>query len=95
VSNAGTQTSSGNITVAIYGPFSGAAVGSGWTCSGPNGTCVTSATVAPGASLPPITLTYNVPAGAFDIEATTVADLSNASDGNTCSNEVILVTFTE
>jgi hypothetical protein len=38
---------------------------------------------------------YNVPAGAFDIQASTVADLSNASDGNTSNNEVILVTFTE
>ncbi len=68
VSNVGTSTSDGEITVGLdaNGPADfAAASGLGWTCvlSGTTGTCTTSAPVAPGDALPTLTVTVQTTSG--------------------------------
>lgn len=82
VANLGTTPSAGDIEVAFD---SGAgAAGAGWTCPAGAGRCVTSATVAPGESLPELEL--RAPTNASSSSAWFSAQLSGGGDGLTQNN---------
>src|SRR4029434_10285776 len=79
---------SGMVTVTIALPAGvtpTAIAGTGWTCTQPVGPCTTTATLAPGASYPVITITVNIGANA---PATLVATatVSGGGDSNGANN---------
>ena len=100
IHNAGTATSFGGITLVDTLPAELtyiSASGSGWTCSGSGNlaTCTTAAVVAPGASLPDITLIVNVAAGAVGSIVnhgivTTSGDFNVTNDSATSGAEVVV-----
>jgi uncharacterized repeat protein (TIGR01451 family) len=90
VSNGGTATSSGTITVTDVLPASltfVSATGSGWSCNNSSGTvtCTTSNQVSAGGSAAAITLTVNPTAAAVP-SVTNTASVSGGNDSNTGNN---------
>jgi uncharacterized repeat protein (TIGR01451 family) len=90
VSNGGTATSSGTITVTDVLPASltfVSATGSGWSCNNSSGTvtCTTNNTVSAGGSAAAITLTVNPTAAAVP-SVTNTASVSGGNDSNTGNN---------
>ena len=90
VTNIGVASTSGTVTVTDVTPagttFSSAS-GTGWTCTNGAGTTVCTSTqfVAPGGSLPPISLVFNIPISALS-GYTNTANVSGGGESNTANN---------
>jgi hypothetical protein len=98
VGSLGPGTTSGTITV-VDTPTSGLSItamsGSGWNCTVGTATCTTTAALASGGTLPPITVTVNVAANATSPQVNTVtvsAPFDPGSAGNnTAADSTIIV----
>jgi uncharacterized repeat protein (TIGR01451 family) len=98
VSNVGTSSTSGLVTVSDTLPAGLTATGitgSGWSCTvGATSTCTRSDALANGASYPPITLTVNVAsnAPALITNTATVSGGGDTTPGNNSSSDPTIVT---
>ena len=94
VSNAGSTSTSGTVTVTDSVPAGLSATGiagSGWSCTAPGGPCTRSDALAAGASYPPLTLTVNVAANA-PASVTNTATVSGGGETNTANDSASDVT---